>query len=667
MDSTLKHSDSPFFLATPFGVARDESIESRRQIQQIKIGAETFNLDPSLVHAATEIAALETNLSPTNRLTLIMLLVASMVALGEGSTRLPVVGEESREPMRRILTPLCGDQFGDNGVLTIASQIRELLALDRAATVIGRSPDDYKPLLYIEPFIYHQKVYAAESRLVESIRPRLEAEHKVYSKADIQQALDDVLARPAILGGREAVISDEQRAAIISTAGRGLALISGEPGTGKTSIVLTLLRVLLRLGLKPSDIALAAPTGKGAYRMSESLRQGITSVHDSAPADELLKTQFPEAKTVHRLLGYSRVRRTFAHHRNNPLAAAVIVIDESSMLDLTVAERLLSSLRRDARLILLGDAYQLPSVTAGAVFRDLVSVSEQRCPEVCSRLTRNYRTTNSKSGDEILDFAAKINAGTIDLHGGAILIPKRETPDKLRFAGVESLVNAKQISPFLDCWYADRIRPTKLRTLTENGTGGFDPAAVLELQEFFNRIPLSRILCATRALPTGTDAINAALHGRAARDTRYSRNRWGFLPGEPVMVVRNDYERMLFNGDQGVVANVASPGQGETLKAVFSQNNQYVAFHLAALRQSLELSYATTIHKAQGSEFETVAIVLPVKDLPILTRELLYTAVSRARNSVIILGDQSILANAIARKEERFSGLSESLLSASQS
>jgi len=133
------------------------------------------------------------------------------------------------------------------------------------------------------------------------------------------------------------------------------------------------------------------------------------------------------------------------------------------------------------------------------------------------------------------------------------------------------------------------------------------------------------------------------------------------------MVVRNDYERLLFNGDQGVVANVRSPGGGATLKAVFLRNNQYVAFHLAALRQSLELSYATTIHKAQGSEFETVAIVLPDKDLPILTRELLYTAVSRARSSVVILGDRSILTNAIARKEERFSGLSESLLSDSQS
>ena len=170
----------------------------------------------------------------------------------------------------------------------------------------------------------------------------------------------------------------------------------------------------------------------------------------------------------------------------------------------------------------------------------------------------------------------------------------------------------------------------------------------------------SRILCFTRVLSTGSERINAALHRRRAELAGVASER-EFLPGEPVIVVRNDYERMLFNGDQGVIVRIRRPSGRAAAMAVFKRGGKFDAFHLAALRESLELCYATTIHKAQGSEFDAVAVLLPERDLPILTREALYTAVTRSRRCVVMAGEEELLRTGIARGIERFSGLGEEL------
>jgi exodeoxyribonuclease V alpha subunit len=663
MVSIVTHLGLPSVFHSHPGSAPSGDAEFRRKLRQIEAGVEAFNLDSSVVHVAAEIAAFQIDLPTENRLALIMLIVASIVALEEGSTRLPVTGEESTDMMMRILTPLCGDQCSDSNVLAAANRIKDLLVSRATETVIGRHCDEYKPLLYIPPFVYHQKVYAAESRLVESIRPRFGARRSAGIRVDVREALADVDSRPSSFHGREVATSEEQRSAIINATHPGVALISGGPGTGKTSVILAILRVLVRLGFKPSEIELAAPTGRAAFRMGETLRQGLLTIRKSASADELLAAELPEARTIHRLLGYSPSRYAFSHHRKNPLTATVVVVDECSMLDLMLTEKLVTSLRPDARLIMLGDSYQLPSVTAGAVFRDLVAAAEERFPNTCTRLTHNYRTATGKGGKDILAFSAKVNDAVFDTPGRSISITQREAPDRLRFEGVESIVDGRQLEPFLDRWYIEKVKSNQLEPVRENDSANFEEASKLEVENIFARASMSRILCATRALSTGTSAINAALHVRSIRDVGRAREHWGYLPGEPIMVVRNDYERMLFNGDQGIIVAIQAQNGRETLKAVFKRNNEFVAFHLAALRESLELSYATTVHKAQGSEFDSVAIVLPDKDLPILTRELVYTAVSRARNSVVILGNPRILASAIARKEMRYSGIRDFLLS----
>jgi exodeoxyribonuclease V alpha subunit len=191
--------------------------------------------------------------------------------------------------------------------------------------------------------------------------------------------------------------------------------------------------------------------------------------------------------------------------------------------------------------------------------------------------------------------------------------------------------------------------------------GGFDDADCSRLRALFTHAAKSRILCVTRVFETGAERINARLHSRAAETADVAADRIPFVVGEPLLVLRNDYERGLFNGDNGILLWVRRNNGSQVPMAIFPRGDNYVAFRFEALREFVDLSYAMTVHKAQGSEFDSVAIVLPEKPVAVLTRELLYTAVSRSRRSVVIVGAESVLNNAIATRVERFSGLADRL------
>lgn len=662
-------------LQAPSGV-EDENAEFRRRLHQLESGAAALNLDAVAIHLAAEIAAMEPELDDERRLALILLITASMTALQEGSTRLPVIGQAARAPIRRILDVLCGDAFGVSGPEKMAAAIEAMLDSGDASHVIGRHPDDYRPLIYLPPCIYHQRVRLAESRLAELLSARLSAAHPVDS-GRLDAALADVATRPGGSAGQQILLSDEQRRAVAMAAGHRMALISGGPGTGKTSIIVAILRVLVRIGINPDQIALAAPTGKAAFRMGESISKGLSRIENPAEADKLLIATRPNPATIHRLLGYSPSRRRFNYHRNNPLDAAVVIVDEGSMLDLSLMERLAGALKPEASLIILGDADQLPSVAAGAVFRDLVFAATQAAerpggPSVCTRLTHSYRMdTADPTGRAVFALASAINEahGAVAADGAAIraLLVKVNRPEELRFEGVELLPSAASLEGFMDRWFVARAELPVIDKLVgevfAESEHGFEEATSAALERVFSHFAASRILCFTRVLSTGCERINAGLHRRRAEAAENSASR-EFLPGEPVIVVRNDYERMLFNGDQGVILRIRRPGARAAPMAVFQRDGKFEAFHLAALRESLELCYATTIHKAQGSEFDAVAIVMPERDLPILTREALYTGATRARKSVVIVGNEDLLRTGIERGIERFSGLGEQLANA---
>jgi exodeoxyribonuclease V alpha subunit len=652
----------------------DGASEFRRRLRQVEAGAAELNLDAGVVHVAAEIAAMEPELNDEHRLALILLVTASLAALQEGSTRLPVAGEPARTPMRRMLSTLCGDGFGADGPDAMAGAIARLLDSEMAPHVIGRSPDDYRPLIYLPPFIYHHRVRVAELRLAQQLADRV-AQTPPDDSDRLEAALADTIARPGRLRDLKLVLSAEQREAVANAAGHRLALISGGPGTGKTSIILAIVRVLVRMGVEPKRVALAAPTGKAAFRMDESISEGLERIENPADADRLLKESRPAPRTIHRLLGFSPSRGRFTYHRNNPLDAAAVIVDEGSMLDLSLMERLVGALQPEARLIVLGDADQLPSVAAGAVFRDVAAAAteaaarQDRYRGVCTRLTHSYRMdTDDPSGRAVFSLARAINSA--DQHvaerdnGAKSGFGWRDRPEELGFAGAEFLAGPGLMEEFLDRWYDARVRAAEVEKLYAHPIDqigdAFDDDAQSRLERIFNHMAASRILCFTRVLSSGSERVNASLHRLRAESTGAAPER-DFLPGEPVLVVRNDYERMLFNGDQGVIVRILRPGGRPAPMAVFRRLGKFVAFHLAALRASLELCYATTIHKAQGSEFDAVAVVLPERDLPILTREALYTAVTRSRRSVVMVGQEELLATGIARGIERFSGLAEEL------
>jgi exodeoxyribonuclease V alpha subunit len=651
----------------------------RARLRALEVSAAGLNLAPESVHLAAELAALEPALEFDDRIALIILILVSLVAIQEGSTRFPVTGPISKGPMRRVLGSLCASGFGDDTVDGIATSIENLLRSNRASALVGQRDDDYKPLLYIEPYISDHNIFQRERELANRLAALLTTTQAQVDAEKLADALRDVIARPVIVQGQQIVLTDEQCEVVGASARTGLTVVSGGPGTGKTSIVVAIMRLMVRLGVDPSEIVLAAPTGKAAYRMGECVGESLTRIENRDAVDQALLDAHLEPATIHRLLGYSPESGRFRRHRNNPLSAKVIIVDEGSMLDVTLMERLTNAIQPEARLILLGDANQLPSVAAGSVFRDLVpSLAQDSGPlsAASMRLGVNHRmNTQSAAGRSILLAARSINDGDVTLlnavdESNTPIVPRRSSPKELAFAGVEFLAtSSRDFGPFLDRWYAERVRGG--REIAElvgheyvERDSRFDDADCERLRQLFAHAGKSRILCVTRVFETGADQINARLHSRAAESAGLAAERLPFAVGEPLIVLRNDYERGLFNGDNGIRLWVRRGAASQIPMAIFPRGDNFVAFRFDALREFVELGYAMTVHKAQGSEFDSIAIILPEKPVAVLTRELIYTAVSRSRASVVLVGNESTFNHAIASRVERFSGLAEGIRAA---
>jgi exodeoxyribonuclease V alpha subunit len=662
--------------ARRFDVARDRAcspFDDRMRALEVSVSA--LNLAPASVHLAAELAALDPALEDDERIALIVLLLASLVALQEGSTRFPVVGPLSHVPMRRMLASLCASGFGEDAVVEIATSIEALLVSNRASALIGRREDDCKPLLYIAPYIVHQRISQCERELANRLANLLTSGTNERAGDDeLDLALKAVLARPVIVQGTQIAMSPEQCEVVAASARGSLTVVSGGPGTGKTSIVVAIVRLMVRLGIDPADIVLAAPTGKAAYRMGECIGESLTGIERRDRVDQALLDAHLAPATIHRVLGYSPDSGRFRHHRNNPLSARVVIVDESSMLDVTLMARLTDAIQPGTRLILLGDADQLPSVAAGSVFRDLVSSGEVDSGPLAAasrRLEENHRMkTGDAAGRSILLAARSINHGNTGLlasidESRTPIVARRSSTDDLTFTGVEFLsATPREIPPFLDRWYAHRVcSGAQFSELVAHQyverDGRFDDADCARLRRLFAHTGKSRILCVTRVLETGADRINALVHSRAADSAGVAADRAAFVVGEPLIVQRNDYERGLFNGDNGIRLWVRRESGAQVPMAIFPRGDNFIAFRFEALRDSVELGYAMTVHKAQGSEFDSIAIVLPENPVAVLTRELIYTAISRSRTSVVIVGDESTLEHAIATRVERFSGLAD--------
>jgi exodeoxyribonuclease V alpha subunit len=682
---------TPLVELNPLGTARSHLGEPAAGLafpDSLRAGVREYDLPAESVSLAWEIARLAPGLSPEQGEALLVLALATLIAARQGSTRVPLADtpeEDGQAPYLDSLAERLGLQPEKRAALSSLLAQSRLPGGGPAHGVLGVS-GDYTPLILDGAFLYQQRMLFYEDRLSKELGERLRRKPLAIAAAKIKTALGDLLARPPEQAGAAVELSEEQQSAIRAALTSALTVISGGPGTGKTSIVLSILRALVRLGVPVESIALAAPTGKAAKRLEESIRKSLSSVGRRDASDDAILAGCPPPKTLHRLLGFYPSSGRFRHHENNRLSEKVVIVDECSMIDLFLMDQLVRSVADDARLILLGDADQLPSVEAGAVFRDLLppepSTPADPRRRAVVRLTKNYRMDPSDpAGRAILSAAQLINSGD----GEALftageehepLVTERLSAENLAFNKIELLDGIEKAAlreAFLDRWYAERVRGPGVGPLIRKeyrqGAAGFSEADRADLAKLQNHFDSFRLLCVTRsdARPTGAEAVNAVLHARALASRPSGEGdafhgRPAFLPGEPVMMLRNDYEREIFNGDQGLVLRVAEPGAAShRFMAVFPRGETFAAFHLDALRSDLELSYAITVHKAQGSEYDYVGLVLPESDLPLLTRELLYTALTRSRRSVVILGEKGLLQAAAKARIRRSSGIGEKL------
>lgn len=645
-------------ILSPVGTARRRFLGERDAMPGVADANEGDDDDFEAMYLGWEIARCAPGLAADESRAVALLAAACLLAVRDGSTRLPL--DDTR--LKSALLPLRGDDALPL-LQSVVKRARAGATADPVVAVIGR-PGERKPLLVDGEWLYTEKMRSLEERFCARVRLQLARTNSARGARALGRALGAIADGPPAL-------TEEQRRAVREALSAPLALITGGPGTGKTTIVVSLLRALAWLGEPMDGVAIAAPTGKAAQRLRDAITTGLAATSRDI-AEYALNAIAPVPQTLHRLLGWSPGSGHFARHENDPLPHRLVVVDEASMVDLAMMDRLMRALAKDSRLVLLGDADQLPSVEAGAVFRDSCAA----LPAV--RLSSNLRVGPDSAGRRIVAASQAVNSGELDPRFGAAVVT-RQCAGEVTFEGVEHLAApwSEVGEELLDRWWcAHAALPSDFghhaaRTFRMR-EGSFGDADRAELQEMLDHQSRARLLCVTRkrSLATSAEAINGRLlerlAGAASWGPRLRRSSTALAPGAPVMVERNDYERQLFNGDQGVIARVDSGGgAGPKLMAVFRQSDTLQAFAVDELPH-IAPSWALTVHKAQGSEFDRVVLVLPDVDMPLLTRELVYTAMTRARHSVLFVGAYALLARAVSRTAERHSGIAEKLSGSGQ-
>jgi exodeoxyribonuclease V alpha subunit len=552
----------------------------------------------------------------------------------------------------------------------IAPSLDDWLEALRSCPWVG-GPGDTAPLILDGERLYLAQYWRFETEVAGALLGRM------APAADLDAArLADGLERlfPAATGSGEKGPRqpDCQRIAAAIAVTRRFAVISGGPGTGKTTTVVKVLALLLEQA-PDLRIALAAPTGKAAARLAESIGVGKQRIARAGGTAEAVLARIPEqAQTIHRLLGYD-ADGLFRRDDDNPLPADCLVVDEASMIDLPLMARLLAALPAGARLVLLGDRDQLASVEAGSVLGDItgrgqpirwgaeqvrllaavgaapatvlaqepVVGDDPPRPAAAVALLRFSWRFGSDSGIGALSRA--INAG--DGAAAVDLLDGDRHPDVTGLAPGANALNTACID-----WAVERFAPVLQAE---------DPESALE------RLERARVLAALRRGPFGVETLNARiayrLHARGQMALPAGGD--GLHHGMPVMVTANDYEVGLYNGDVGVLWSETGPADGIAgpLRAHFRAADG--SLRVLSIRQLPPhvCAYALTVHKSQGSEFDEVMLVLPPDPIPLVSRELLYTAVTRARQRVVVHAGRAAVLHACATRVQRTSALAERL------
>ena len=566
---------------------------------------------------------------------------------------------------------------------------------DASGTVEG---DPNSPLVLVEnngsALLYLRRYWQAEDIIVKAIRARLMSSSQI-DDSDIRSLLADLFD-----GNKEFVTdTDWQRIACGIAASNHFSIITGGPGTGKTTTVLKLLALLqaerLKQALPPLAIRLAAPTGKAAARLNESIadnlqRLQLPELENIQPED--LKAVIPtQVMTLHRLLKPKPNSRQFMHNKANPLVADIVVVDEASMIDIEMMASLFEGIEPTTRVILLGDKDQLASVEAGYVLGDLCrgALEGHYTPDtmewiknVCGEeMSDDYR---DEQGSMLNQAVCMLRKSYRFLEGGVIhrlasLVNEErdnylEAPkmDELKdiFAEKDAVNGVPVLRLLTQPQHSDSVLEADFKKLITFGYGhyldvvaqmpqnldakAFDQWGKKVLQAHTN----FQLLVALRKGDWGLEGMNDQIERLLVSDKKLMNIDSLWYLGRPVMVTQNDYSVDLMNGDIGI--SLRYPVNGELKqRVVFSDGKGGVRWVLPSRLQSVETVFAMTVHKSQGSEFHHTAMLLPSQSSPILTKELIYTGITRSKKHfTLISGGEKVLEEAMNRKVERTSGLS---------
>lgn len=508
-------------------------------------------------------------------------------------------------------------------------------AVAASCTVVSATGAD-RPLRLVGSRLYLDRYWRDEQHVAHDLSSRAGSAVAGVDEGLLAVGLDRLFA--------EAEPDDLQRRAAATALGRHLTVVAGGPGTGKTTTVARILALLHEQSLATGRVplvALVAPTGKAAARMEEAVHEAARSMEVSPEIRERLLAS--SASTLHRLLGWKPGNRArFRHDRFNRLPHEVVIVDETSMVSLTLMARLLEAVRPTARLVLVGDPEQLASVEAGAVLGDIVgpaaaAVTPTAVGAVSDAIVVLRR--GHRFGGTIAELASAIQAGNAD-----------EVVGVLRSGVTDVTWVEADVASATDTELAG-LRMSVVaagKALVEAATNEDGRGALAALGRF-------RLLCAHRRGPYGVSEwtrhveawLTASIAGFSAIGEWYA--------GRPVLSTENDYGLRLYNGDTGVV--VASPAG---LRVVFERRGELLELSPQRLGR-VETVHAMTVHKAQGSQFEGVGLLLPDPTSPILTRELLYTAATRAQKELLVVGTEAAIRAAVDRPIARASGLRELL------
>jgi exodeoxyribonuclease V alpha subunit len=547
------------------------------------------------------------------------------------------------------LNDLAGQALFDEVEMRVQAPDIEVWRAELLQSGIIGSPGDWQPLI-LDTWnrLYLHRYWAYEQRLGNAL---LQRSGKVDQGID-REALKCALAR--LFPAQDIVTTDWQKVAVATAVLRHLTIITGGPGTGKTT---TVLRLLALLRQQPEGetlrIALAAPTGMAAARLQQAIRLAKASL--SLPKEQL--ASIPErASTLHRLLGMNRSGTGFRHHRDNPLLLDVVIVDEASMVDVALMAKLFDALPDSARLVLLGDRDQLASVEAGSVMGDLCAGCngpDQVFAQQLSEITRQSVATGVESGSELRNSVIELKQSyrfdpqsPLGRLAKAVNLGDADGARALLHNGGNAL---NRLDPGVNL---ARLVGSRFAGLFEAVRAGEPVAALFTLLYEF------RLLCVLREGPFGVNALNHAITRELVRAGQIkAHNEW--YPGRPVMLTRNDYQLNLYNGETGIV--LPHPQHKHELAVAFQDGSDEPRWISPSRLPYCETVYAVTVHKSQGSEFQEVVLQLPEQRSPVLCRELVYTAITRSKQRFTLVGEDAIFDAAVKHPMRRSSGLPDLL------